>query len=110
MMTDWLGFLAFVVALVFPFFVVTRWFGLGYVLSILFGWIVIHVANVTLPPPEGDEARTAAIFTGLWLYFGWVYMAIWSTFALGIVSVWIVAKRLLAGRLSGRESGNTREF
>jgi TRAP-type C4-dicarboxylate transport system permease small subunit len=69
-------------AFLLPLFIAYRWKGIGFGFSLFFGWGIIHLANLVIPHNEPIDA----IFTGLWVALGWLYMAVYCGF---IVVVWI---------------------
>lgn len=86
MLPEWCASLAFILAAVIPFFIATRWKGGGFFVSILLGWGIINLANFTCAPPSDDDGpRIQAVFKGVWLLFGPVFMAIWATFCVCIL-------------------------
>lgn len=91
-----------ITALVLPFLIGTRWSGVGFVLAVLYGWGIIHLANVlTEVAPSDDGARIRAVFTGVWVCLGWLYMVVWSAVAVCCVVIcrWV--------RGAARRSGDT---
>jgi hypothetical protein len=63
----------FVMAALMPIFLIVRWRRWGILASVLLGWVVIHVCNISFPFEEPVDA----IFTGLWWAVGWLCMLIW---------------------------------
>ncbi len=99
MLPHWCADVAFVLAALIPFFIATRWKGGGFVTSILLGWGITHFANISCALQiDGDDERTAAVFTGLWMLMGPYFMAIWAAFAVCLLLmssflIWIARGR-----------------
>jgi hypothetical protein len=70
-------FIADLLATILPFFLVMRWRGGGFILCVLLGWGVVHVANINTPVREPADA----IIKGIWACLGWAYMIAWCLFA-----------------------------
>jgi len=83
---------AFSWAMVLPFFLVLRWKGFGFLVAILAGWFIVHLAN--LFRNQVHPNRESAVFLGLWVALGWAYMLVWC----GMVTVTIAAFRALLRR------------
>lgn len=86
-------------ALLVPFFIVLRWYGLGFVCSVLLGWGVIHWVNLNVPPSPGGDPLTDAAFKVVWLVFGPLYMTIWCSVVASLV--WVGAE--VIARIKGRK-------
>jgi hypothetical protein len=82
---------AFLVAMIFPVFVVLRWRGFGFLIAVIFGWSIIHASNKYVTVKEPADG----VFKGIWAVFGWAYMAIWCMF----VGCFIAAIRWMTRKL-----------
>ncbi|MGQ9660773.1 MAG: hypothetical protein ACUVWX_00365 [Kiritimatiellia bacterium] len=80
---------AFVVVGLLPFHLIARWRHWGLLGSVVFGWVLIHVCNVSFRFEEPVDT----VFTGLWAVLGWLYMLVWCLPVYGGVLLWAWFRR-----------------
>ncbi len=61
------------IAVALPVFLIPRFRSVGFVLSVLLGWGIVHITNLVL-----SGGPTAAMANGMWVVLGWVPLLIWS--------------------------------
>lgn len=99
MLPHWVGEVAGVFVAVLPFFLATRWKGGGFIVSVLAGWSIIHWANVCCERSNvGDEARISAVFSGVWVVFGPLFLTVWTAFAAIVLLVMSLIVKLARGQ------------
>lgn len=99
MLPQWVGEIAEVFVAVLPFLLATRWKGGGFLVSVLAGWGIIHWANVCCERSNvGDEARISAVFTGVWVIFGPLFMSVWTAFAAIVLLVISFTVKIVRGQ------------
>jgi hypothetical protein len=80
---------AFMAVALLPVFLIARWRDWGLLASVLFGWALIHICNVSFAFKEPVDA----VFTGLWAALGWLYMLVWCLSIYGAVLFWAWLRR-----------------
>lgn len=99
MLPQWVGEIAGLFVIALPFFLATRWNGVGFLVSVLAGWGIIHWANVCCEhSQEGDNARISAVFTGVWVIFGPLFMTVWTAFAAVVLLTISFIARIILGQ------------
>jgi hypothetical protein len=101
--------IALLIAAIAPFFIVRRWWGLGFIFSVLGGWGLVFVASAYADPAmfKGDEAQINPIFTGVWACFGWAFMLIWSSFAFVFSFCIAIARNIVADAIDERRANQS---
>src|SRR5690242_9782704 len=72
---------AVLVAALLPIFLIARWRHRGLLAAVLLGWSIVHVCNISFRFEEPVDA----VFTGLWVALGWLFMLVWCLPIYGIV-------------------------
>jgi len=80
-MKELISMAGFLVAAMLPVFLVARWRHWGFVAAVLLGWGLIHVCNVSFRFEEPVDA----VFAGLWVAIGWLFMIVWCFPIYGVV-------------------------
>ena len=60
---------------------IARWRGQGVLVAIPFGWVAIHLINISFPHNQWSEIE----FAEDWPFMGWFVMLIWSALVYMIV-------------------------
>ena len=80
-MKDFISILGFVIAAGLPIFLIARWRHWGLLASVLLGWGIIHLCNISFRFEEPVDA----VFAGLWAAIGWLFMIAWCLPIYGVV-------------------------
>lgn len=88
-MKDAVSLFCFALAAVVPFALIPKWRHWGLLVSVLFGWFVIHFGNMATRAEWSEPVD--AVFAGLWAAVGWLYMMVWCLPIYGYV--WFRARK-----------------
>ena len=58
-----------------PVVLIRRWPHIGMLVSVIFGWFVIHQQNMAYEDEWSEPVD--AVFAGLWALGGWLFMLAW---------------------------------
>jgi len=88
-------------SMILPFFLVMRWNGIGFLVSVLFGWGSIHLVNLVTVKREALDA----VFSGVWELLGGVFMVLWCALCVTVILI-ASTLRLIARSLIVRSSAS----